>query len=82
MAHAGPSFILAPAVTLRVALLTVSDAGARGERADRSGDAVILVLRVKGGRLEPALDVLALAVQLRQVNEHGCIRPGSPGGNP
>jgi molybdenum cofactor synthesis domain-containing protein len=35
-------------VTLRVAILTVSDAGARGERADTSGDAIAAWVATRG----------------------------------
>jgi cyclic pyranopterin phosphate synthase len=35
-------------VTLRIAILTISDAGARGERADRSGDAIVEWLSAHG----------------------------------
>ncbi len=38
-------------MTLRVALLTVSDAGSRGERADGSGDAIAAWVVDKGYRL-------------------------------
>ena len=34
---------------LRVGILTVSDAGARGERADRSGDRIAEWVRARGG---------------------------------
>lgn len=36
---------------MRVAVLTISDAGARGEREDRSGDAVEAWVRERGGEL-------------------------------
>lgn len=35
-------------MALRIAVLTVSDAGARGERADKSGDAIAAWARTKG----------------------------------
>jgi molybdenum cofactor synthesis domain-containing protein len=35
-------------VTLRVAILTVSDAGARGQRADTSGDAIAAWIAARG----------------------------------
>jgi molybdopterin adenylyltransferase len=34
---------------LRIAILTTSDAGARGERADTSGDAIVAWCRARGG---------------------------------
>jgi len=37
--------------TLRLAILTVSDAGARGERADTSGDAVVVWGEANGHRI-------------------------------
>lgn len=37
--------------SLRVAVLTVSDAGARGERADTSGDAIVAWAGARGFRL-------------------------------
>src|ERR1044072_4323426 len=33
---------------VRIAILTISDAGARGERADRSGDAIVEWLSARG----------------------------------
>ncbi|MDE3129004.1 MAG: molybdenum cofactor biosynthesis protein, partial [Gemmatimonadota bacterium] len=36
---------------MRVAVLTVSDAGARGERADASGDAIAAWARARGAEL-------------------------------
>jgi molybdenum cofactor synthesis domain-containing protein len=38
-------------MTLRVAILTVSDAGSRGERADGSGDAITAWVAAQGYRL-------------------------------
>jgi molybdenum cofactor synthesis domain-containing protein len=35
-------------VTLRVAILTISDAGARGDRADTSGDAIVAWVGARG----------------------------------
>ena len=49
---------------------------------DRRRDPILAVLRVEGRRLEGALEVLALAVQLVQVEKHG-VGPARPaGGNP
>lgn len=36
---------------MRVAVLTISDAGARGERADTSGDAVVEWVAARGDRV-------------------------------
>ena len=36
---------------MRIALLTISDAGARGERADTSGDAIVAWCRSRGGEV-------------------------------
>jgi molybdopterin adenylyltransferase len=36
---------------LRIAILTTSDAGARGERADTSGDAIVAWCRARGGEV-------------------------------
>jgi molybdopterin adenylyltransferase len=38
-------------MTLRIAILTISDAGARGERADTSGDAIVDWAKAKGYEL-------------------------------
>src|SRR5262245_13288791 len=37
---------------MRIAVLTVSDAGARGERADTSGDAIVSWAQARGYRIE------------------------------
>ncbi|MDB4911952.1 MAG: molybdenum cofactor synthesis domain protein [Gemmatimonadetes bacterium] len=54
--------------TMRIAILTVSDAGARGEREDGSGDAIAAWTTQRGdsivGRTLVADDVTAIAAQL------------------
>lgn len=54
---------------LRVAVLTVSDAGARGERADTSGDAIVAWSAARGfvlsGRALVPDEVPAIAARLR-----------------
>ena len=45
-----PRYIL-PTMALRLAILTISDAGSRGERADTSGDAIAAWAVEKGYRL-------------------------------
>ncbi|HEX6668404.1 MAG TPA: MogA/MoaB family molybdenum cofactor biosynthesis protein [Gemmatimonadales bacterium] len=45
-----PGYIL-PTMALRLAILTISDAGSRGERADTSGDAIAAWAADKGYRI-------------------------------
>jgi molybdopterin adenylyltransferase len=53
---------------MRIAILTISDAGARGERADTSGDAIVSWAEAKGYALAKrdlvADDVVAIATRL------------------
>lgn len=53
---------------MRVAILTISDAGARGERADTSGDAIVHWVEARGSELAArdlvADDVVAIASRL------------------
>jgi len=53
---------------MRIAILTISDAGARGERADTSGDAIVKWAEAKGYELASRElvpdDVLAIASRL------------------
>ncbi len=50
--------------TVRVAVLTVSDAGARGERADGSGDAIVAWVKSRGFELAERALVPDDAVQI------------------
>ena len=62
---------------MRVAILTISDAGARGERADTSGDAIEAWARARG--YEVAARALVPDETARhRLGAHGVVRRATP----
>ena len=59
-------------MTMRVAVLTISDAGARGERDDRSGDAIVEWVRGRGDELAARELVADETVRIARVLTRWC----------